>query len=65
MSSIVIPSDFVVATCFTRVLFIKIEGEAAMVLSLWPHPISPNSVLVIFRIRLLHLTKYAHSIGPH
>ena len=27
LSSIVIPSDFVVATCFTRVPFLKIEGK--------------------------------------
>ena len=52
LSSIFIPSDFVVATCFTRVPFIKIEGEAAMKFSLWPDPISINSVLVIFRVGL-------------
>ena len=51
-SSIVIPSDFVVSTCFTRVPFITIEGEAAMVLSLWRDPISINSVLVISRVSL-------------
>ena len=53
LSSIVISSDFVVPACFTRVSFIKIEGEAAMVFSLWPDPISINSVLVIFRVSLL------------
>ena len=52
LSWIVIPSDFVVVTCFTRVPFITIEGEATMVYSLWPHPISINSVLVIFRVSL-------------
>lgn len=55
LSSIVIPGDFVVATCFTRVPFIKIDGEAAMVFSLWPDPISINSVLVIFRVSLFAL----------
>ena len=52
LSSIVIPSDFVVATCFTRVPLIEIEGEAAMVFGLWPDPISINFVLVIFRVSL-------------
>ena len=42
LSSIATPSDFVVATCFTRVPFIKIDGEEAIVFSysLWPDPIS-------------------------
>ena len=52
-SIVIIPSDLVVATCFTRVSFIKIEGEAAIVFNLWPDPICINSVLVIFRVSLL------------
>ena len=45
LSSVVISSDFVVATCFTRELFIKIEGEAATLAR-------SHSVLVIFRVSL-------------
>ena len=48
LSSIVTPSDFVIATCFTRVPFIKIDGEAGMVFSFWPFQILLISINSMF-----------------
>ena len=48
-SSVVTPSDFVVATCFTQVPFIVTDGKVARIFSLWSGHFSINSA---FRLSL-------------
>ena len=45
------PAEFVV-DCYTKRFVTETDGEAIMVFSFWPDPISINSVLVIFRVRV-------------